>query len=335
MQEQRKGTRKVVKLKDVAREAGVSIAAVSYSLNGGGTIGEEVRARVREVAERMGYRPNRSAQAVRTGRSTTIGLVVPDLNNPYYPALAQSFERAARQAGYTVVLIDTSGSQEEEIAGIRHLENHGVAGAVWCQTASQPAGAPDDYTVPIVVIGSPGLTFDNVTADDSLGGRLAARHLLQLGHRKIGILGGASVPDGKDDRRVAFVAELTGKAEIGWELKTPYAIDLDARVVERLERREVSAVMCGNDLIAIGVLRAARYLGIRIPDELSVLGYDDIPWASIVTPALTTVNQPVAEMAAVALTLLLDRLATPDRPVRHFKVGVKLMPRDSAAPPPS
>ena len=139
MRERPTGTRKIATLKDVAREAGVSIAAVSYSLNGGGSIGEEVRARVREVAERMGYRPNRSARAVRTGRSMTLGLVVPDLNNPYYPALAQSFERAARQAGYTVVLIDTSGSEEEEVEGIRHLENHGVAGAVWCQTAHQPS----------------------------------------------------------------------------------------------------------------------------------------------------------------------------------------------------
>jgi len=91
--------RKAATLKDVAREAGVSIAAVSYSLNGGGTIGEEVRARVREVAERIGYRPNRSAQAIRTGRTTTLGLIVPDLTNPYYPALAQAVERAARQAG--------------------------------------------------------------------------------------------------------------------------------------------------------------------------------------------------------------------------------------------
>jgi LacI family transcriptional regulator len=331
MRERPTGTRKIATLKDVAREAGVSIAAVSYSLNGGGSIGEEVRARVREVAERMGYRPNRSARAVRTGRSMTLGLVVPDLNNPYYPALAQSFERAARQAGYTVVLIDTSGSEEEEVEGIRHLENHGVAGAVWCQTAHQPSGAPEDYTVPIVVIGSPGPTFDNVTADDASGGRSAARHLLELGHRRIGILGGASVPEGKDDRRAAFVAELKGKAEIVWELKTPYAIDLDAKVIERLQHREVSAVMCGNDLIAIGVLRAARQLGIAVPQELSVVGFDDIPWASIVTPALTTINQPVAEMAAVALTLLLDRLAEPNRAVRHFKVGVRLVARDSVA----
>lgn len=331
MPEQNTGARRPATLKDVAREAGVSIAAVSYSLNGGGTIGEEVRARVREVAERMGYRPNRSAQAVRTGRTTTLGLVVPDLNNPYYPALAQSFERAARQAGYTVVLIDTSGSEEEEVEGIRHLENHGAAGAVWCQTASQPVGVASDYIMPVVVIGSPGITFDNVTADDTAGGRLAARHLLELGHRKIGILAGSSVPEGKDDRRVAFVAELKGKATISWELTTPYAIDLDARVIERLQRREVTAVMCGNDLIAIGVLRAARQLGISVPGELSVVGFDDIPWASIVTPALTTVNQPVAEMAAVALTLLLDRLAEPQRPVRHFKVGVKLVARDSAA----
>ena len=329
MQPPRPGIRKTATLKDVAREAGVSIAAVSYSLNGGGTIGEEVRARVREVAERLGYRPNRSAQAVRTGRSSTLGLVVPDLNNPYYPALAQSFERAARQAGYAVVLIDTSGSLTEEVDGIRLLEHQGVDGAVWCQTAHQPTGAAEDYAMPIVVIGSPGATFDNVMADDGSGGRLAARHLLGKGHKRIGIVGGASVPEGKDDRLTGFRAEIGQAAQIVWDLKTPYSIDLDPKVIDTLAKRDVSAVMCGNDLIAIGVLRAARQLGIVVSEDLSVVGFDDIPWASIVTPPLTTVNQPVAEMAAVALTLLLDRLAEPDRPVRHFKVGVRLMERDS------
>jgi LacI family transcriptional regulator len=321
--------RRPATLKDVAREAGVSIAAVSYSLNGGGTIGEEVRARVREVAERIGYRPNRSAQAVRTGRTMSVGLIVPDLNNPYYPALAQAVERAARHAGYTVVLIDTSGSEAGELAAIHHLENHGVAGAVWCQTSTGQAGSADDYQVPIVVVGSPGVAFDNVTADDAEGGHLAARHLLQLGHRRIGILAGASIPEGLDERYGAFIDELNGQAEIPWDGKTPYSIDLDERMVEHLARREVTAVLCGNDLIAIGVLRAARQLGIAVPGELSVVGFDDIPWASIVSPALTTVNQPVGEMAAVAMTLLLDRIADPNRTVRHFKVGVKLVKRDS------
>ena len=323
--------RKPATLRDVAREAGVSIAAASYSLNGGGTIGDEVRARVRDVAQRMGYRPNRSAQAVRTGRGTSIGLIVPDLNNPFFPALAQSVERAARQAGYTVVLIDTSGSQDGEVEAMRHLETHGVAGAVWCQTDAQSAGEAGDYQVPIAVIGAPSPTFDNVIADNRAGGRLAARHLLEFGHRRIGVLAGAPVPEGLDERKNAFVAEVHGRGEIVWEIKTPFSIDLSDRIVEELTRRHVTAVMCGNDLIAIGVLRAARQLGIAVPQQLSVVGFDDIPWASIVTPALTTINQPVAEMAAVAMMLLLDRIAEPERPVRHFKVGVHLIKRDSVA----
>ena len=329
MTHRRPGVRRIVKLKDVAREAGVSIAAVSYSLNGGGTIGSEVRARVKEVADRLGYRPNRSAQAVRTGRSMTLGLVLPDLNNPYYPALARSFEHAARQAGYTTILIDTSGSVEEELEGIRQLENHGVAGAIWCQTSDKLAASAVEYAMPIVVVGAPGAAFDNVMADDAAGGRLAARYLLAHGHRDIGLLVGDSVPEEKNDRRNAFVTALARRAKVRFELKTPYAIDLDEKVVQTLARRQVTAVMCGNDLIAIGVLRAARQLGIRVPEDLSVVGFDDIPWAAIVTPALTTINQPVAEMAAAALRLLLDRLEEPERPLRHQKVPVSLVERDS------
>lgn len=327
--------RRIVTIKDVAREVGVSTAAVSYSLNGGGTIGSEVRARVREVADRLGYRPNRSAQAVRTGRSMTLGLLLPDLNNPYYPALARSFEHAARLAGYTTVLIDTSGSVEEELEGIRQLENHGVAGAIWCQTSSKLAASAGEYAMPIVVIGAPGAAFDNVMADDKAGGKLAARHLLAYGHKEIGVLAGGSVPEGKDDRRNSFLAEIKKRAHVRWELRTPYSIDLDRKVVETLARRDVTAVMCGNDLIAIGVLRAAKQLGIRVPENLSVVGFDDIPWAAIVTPALTTINQPVSEMAAVALKLLLDRLGKPGRPVRHLKIGVRLVERDSVAKPES
>lgn len=324
--------RKTATIRDVAREAKVSIAAVSYALNGGGTIGEEVRARVREVANQLGYRPNRSAQAVRTGKSMTLGLVVPDLNNPYYPALAQSFERAARQAGYTVVLIDTAGQVREEVVGIRHLEQHGVEGIVWCQTAVQEDVQTSDYSVPIVIIGTPGLNVDNVTTKDFEGGQLLGQHLVEMGHRRIGMLTAASVVDSKDDRRTGFMAALEGKAAISWEEKTPFTIDLPDAILTALKRRDVSAVMCGNDLIAVGVLRAARQLGIAVPADLSVVGFDDIPWASIVEPELTTVRQPVAEMAAVALTLLLDRIAEPDRPVRHFKVGVELVKRKSVAP---
>lgn len=322
--------KKPATLKDVARELGVSTATVSYSLNGGGSIGEELRARVRETAERLGYRPNRLAQAVRTGRTMSIGLVVPDLNNPYYPALAQAVERSARQAGYAVVLMDSAGGDPEEEA-LRQLEDH-VAGAVWCKTPRlEPSNA--DFQLPVVVIGSPELAFDNVTADDRAGGRLLAGHLLSLGHRRAGVLTGASVPEGRDDRRAAFVQAFSGAGAIAWDVKTPYSLDLDDRLLTLLARRDVTAVMCGNDQIAIGVLRAARQLGISVPGELSVVGFDDIPWASIVEPALTTINQPVGEMAAVALTLLLDRLAEPKRAVRHFRVDVKLVMRDSTAAP--
>ncbi|AEQ50866.1 LacI family DNA-binding transcriptional regulator [Pelagibacterium halotolerans] len=325
---------KAATLKDVAREAGVSIAAASYSLNGGGTIGDEVRARVRDVAQRLGYRPNRSAQSVRTGRNTTLGLLLPDLRNPYFPALAQSIEHAARQAGYTVMLIDTSGVADDELEGMRHLESQGVAGAIWCQTTSVMDAPTRPFVMPVVIIGVPDLIYDNVTIEDRQGGRQLAHHLLALGHRRFGILAGASVAEGRNERTNGFIEALEGKGEIVWRERTPFSIDLPDAVRDRMAQRDVTALMCGNDMLAIGALRTARQLGIDVPGEMSVAGFDDIPWASIVTPGLTTVKQPVEEMAAAALTLLLDRLADPARPVRHFKVGVSLVQRDSTAAAP-
>ena len=323
--------RKAATIRDVAREAKVSIASVSYALNGGGTIGEEVRVRVREVASRLGYRPNRSAQAVRTGRSMTLGLVLPDLRNPYFPELAQSVERAARNVGYTVVLIDTRNSLGEEEEGLRHLEQRGVDGLIWCRTSmKQPS--PTDFGAPVVVIGPTETACDTVTADDTKGGRLIGRHLLKMGHKSIGIISGVGISDDRNDRRSGLLAEIKGRANVAWEVQTPRnTMELEPQVVEHILRGDVTAISCGNDLIAIGVLRALRIAGRRVPEDVSVVGFDDIPWAEIVTPMLTTINQPVSEMAAAALTLLLDRLQEPERPVRHFKVDVSLVERESVA----
>lgn len=323
--------RKAATIRDVAREAGVSIAAVSYALNGGGTIGDEMRQRVLEVAERLGYRANHSARAVRTGRSMTLGLLVPDLNNPYYPALAQSFERSARQQGYTVMLIDTAGEIAEEVLGIRRLEQHGVDGIVWCQTAAHDTLSPLDISIPVVIIGTPIAGVDNVTTKDIDGGAILGRHLIDMGHRRIGMLTASAIADSKYDRRNGFVEATRATVDIVWEEKVPFAIDLPESARAALARRDVTAVMCGNDLIAVGVLRAARQLGIGVPDELSVVGFDDIPWAGIVEPPLTTIRQPVGEMAEAALTLLLGRFAEPDRPAHHLKVGVDLVVRESVA----
>ena len=226
-------------------------------------------------------------------------------------------------------------SSPEEVLGLRLLEAQGVAGAIWCQTAAQAGDAALDFAMPVVVIGTPGVGLDNVVTKDFEGGRLLARHLLAMGHRRIGMLTAASVEDSRDDRRNGFRAELGSGANVVWELKSPFSIDLPAQVLDRLRCRDITAVMCGNDLIAIGVLRAARQLGIAVPQELSIVGFDDIPWSAIVEPPLTTIRQPVAEMAAVAVTLLLDRIGEPERPVRHFKVGVELVVRGSVQPLPS
>ncbi|MEF2071980.1 LacI family DNA-binding transcriptional regulator [Consotaella aegiceratis] len=319
-------------LKDVAREANVSVAAASYAMRDSGTVSREMREHVREVAARLGYRPNRSAQAVRMGRNTTLGLLLPDLRNPYFPALAQSLEHEARRAGYTVMLIDTSGAAESEIDGMRHLENQGVAGAIWCRTSNaEHLEALPHFAMPVAVIGTPDAGYDNVTTRDLEGGRQLARHLIDHGHRSLGLITSADIMEGKDDRKIGFLAEAEGKAKIGWQVQTSYAVHLPQYVFEKLKERSVTAVMCGNDMIAIGVLRAAHELGLRVPDDLSVVGFDDISWASIVVPALTTVRQPVDQMAASAMTLLLNRLAEPERRIRHYKVDVRLISRQSVA----
>jgi LacI family transcriptional regulator len=319
----------VTTLKDIAKVAGVSAQTVSCVVNDTGSVSEEVRERIRMIAARMGYMPNKSAQAMRTGRSRTLGLVVSDMRNPFIPALARAVEQAAAEAGYALLLVDTHGPKTDAAERISTLKMHAVDG-VLATEYSPPIG---QLGVPTVIIGSPEKGIDSIRSDDESGGTLVADHLLQKGHRTIGLvtspIGGGCVPI----RRAALIDRFGLKGTIAWEVYTPPSETITADVRAMLRREDVTAIACSTDIIAIGVLRALKECGREVPGDVSVIGFDDIPWASIVTPALTTIVQPVVGLGKGAIDLLVARIEQRDRRARHLKLAVSLIERDTVGPP--
>ena len=316
-----------VTLRDIAKIAGVSAQTVSCVVNNMGSVSEALRLRVREIADRLGYAPNMYAKAMRTGRSQTIGLVISDIRRPFFPELAHELQRATRKAGYSLVVVDTEDSPDQVQERVSVLRRLGVDGII----TTEDLPAVFDLGIPSVMLGQSHRGRDSVTADDAAGGVILAEHLLSHGHRKIGLVT-SPLEGGVKARRETLIARFASHAEVVWEIVTPLSEIITAEVRNRLRMREMTAVVCSHDLIAIGLLRALRDLGILVPDEISVVGFDDVQWASIVSPSLTTVRQPYASLADEAFRLLVERIDNPNRKARHLKIGVQLVERESVGP---
>lgn len=325
-----KSTKKATTLKDVARAAGVSTAAISYALNGGGTLSAENRKYLQDFAKEMGYRPNRSAQAVRTGVSKSLGLIVPDLRNPYFPELAQSIEKAARERGYFVVLIDTQNSEGGEAESLQFLAENGVDGIIWCTTASEQR-ITEKAVTPTILLGLSDGIHDSVRSDDQLGGELTAEYLLGRGHREIGIISSADIDPALNERSIGLRNGFEKKGKISWEVFSPRGdLKLDSSIARYLKSDNYSAIVCGNDVIAINTINALKKIGRHVPDDIAVVGFDDIPWCDVVWPSLTTIRQPFTRMGDAAVKLMLERLAEPDSELRDLILPVTLVERESA-----
>ncbi len=316
-------------LRDIAKLTGVSAATVSYVLNGKGSVGANVQKRVRETAKQLGYRANHVAKATRTGQTLSMGLILPDLKNPFFPQLAQTVQGAARRAGYAVFLVDSEGSVEVEQESAEDLIRRGVEGIIWCPATERDSLAEYRDDVPIVVVDRPLPNYDTISSDYHAGGGLLAEHLLSYGHKRIGMVVGPQSLSSARQRRDGFVEHLGGQAVVAWEVENPFSIDLSEQTHRHLRELDVTAIVCGNDFIAIGVIRALHELGCRVPQDVSVVGFDDIPWAAFSIPALTTVRQPFSALGREAAALLIRRIMGDESPLATLALDMRLVPRGS------
>lgn len=328
-------------IRDVAARARVSPGTVSHTLNGTRRVDPATRARVIAAAEELGYRPNGLARGLRRRESRAIGLLVPDNSNPVFADLARGIEDAVYQEGYNVILCNSDQSEEKEDRYLDALLAKRVDGLILASGSSRPDVIRRvlDSAVPLVVI--PGVLTDfpadHVLGDDLAAGRLAAEYLLGLGHRRIGYIAGPRVGTASSGRAEGFRQAL---AEAGFPLAAEATVTGDFRVgggeagMAELLRRDLglTAVFAANDLMAIGAIKALRRAGIRVPEEISVLGLDGIWIGEVITPALTTVAQAIAEAAAVSVRLLFERMRQPDLPPRRVLLPPFLVERESCRP---
>jgi LacI family transcriptional regulator len=329
----------------VARQAGVSKATVSRVLQGDERyIRPDTRRRVLEAAHALNYRSNLLAASMRTRRTRSITLVIPDITNPYWPAVARGVQDRAAASHYAVVLANTDWHTEREAELISFAERSMVEGLI-----VNPSGPLDDvlaHGIPTVVIGSraePSAACDVVGSDTYGGIRLATAFLVDRGHTRIAFIGGlgarAMTPPDRGIRVAGFHDQLEASGihlDPALILSAPYSIDGGrAAALQLLALPEPpTAIVGANDLLAVGALLAARELGLTIPDDLSIVGSDDIPMASATWPGLTTVVKPKYELGQLACDLLLERLtATTASPGDRRILPVSLIERGTVAPP--
>lgn len=314
-------------LRDVAAHAGVSTATVSFVLNDTKKVAPATRARVEQALAELGYRMSASARALRTGRHHAIGLLLPDLANPFFPALAQAVTDAAWARGHALILASSGTDPDAETEALAALGER-ADGIIWIPGGPCPAARPSRPTV-ILDRPSPALAaYDSISADHHAGGQAVATLLRAAGRRRVGLLAGPANSPSATSRRDGFLENI-GDLALVWQCEAPFALDLPRDVATLLADPAIDAVFAASDVMAIGALRVLRDLGRDVPGDVALVGYDDIPWAALAEPPLTTVRQPVAELGERAVAVLMERIAEPGRAPAHHRLPVTLIERAS------
>lgn len=332
-------TARTVGVRDVAARAGVSVGTVSNVLNHPERVGPGTRDRVQDAIRALGFVPSRAAGQLRSRRSGLIGVVVPDVGNPFWASVLRGVESVADRAGLTMVVGSTHQDPGRQQRVLRALESQGVDGLVIAPIVERASDwqAFESRRFGVITLehqgpDSPGswISLDNVE-----GARLAMDHLVGLGHRRIALVNGPqSVSWCAERREGAVLAMEQHGLEASGVLVDVVVDDLTVEqgreaVLPLLRDERVSAVMCVNDMLALGALLAAQQEGVRVPDDVALVGYDDAVFAPALNPSLTTVRQPSFEMGVAAADLLLgDR-----EPGQHVEFEPRLVVRDSSGPP--
>jgi DNA-binding LacI/PurR family transcriptional regulator len=319
---------------DVAARAGVSVATVSRSFTAPHTVRESTRGRVLAVAGELGYAPNRAARGLITGRTGNVGVIVPDLGNPYFHAVLNGAQARAREADYAVFVADGQEDAAEEEALIRAMGKQ-VDGIVLCSSRLAPDTLAALEPTPALVLLNRRVRGRASVVIDSAGGmRQAMRHLAELGHVRCAFVAG---PRRSWSNRERLRGLRACARTAGAELVTigPVAPQFASGVTaaDRVLETGATAVLAYNDLVAVGILSRLAELGVRVPGEMSVVGFDDIPLAAMVTPPLTTVAAPAELAGRTAVTALLDSLERgAASPVAVQRLPAALVVRGSTAP---
>lgn len=329
-------------IRDVAKRAGVSVATVSRTVNNISTVNLEMAERVRQAIRELNYHPNTQARALVSGKSRLIGLLVSDITNPFFPELIKCFERSAVEHGYELLIGSTNYDSELQHCLRRMIERNVDAVAVMTFGVEDPVLKElSNRKIPMVFVDVSEEAFpqDALMVDYRQGMTDAIRHLVALGHREIGFISGPLNEHSARLRRDAFLLSLEAcgcKPNDGFIAEGDHRLEGGMRGIATLLNTGYppTAVLCSNDMMAIGALRTLHKRGFRVPEDMSVVGFDDIHLAEFVNPPLTTVSMSQTDIAREAIRALLSRIeqAAPARRT-SYTVSTKLVVRETTAPP--
>ncbi|MFB9429195.1 LacI family DNA-binding transcriptional regulator [Streptoalloteichus tenebrarius] len=326
-------------MRDVAHLAGVSITTVSHVVNGTRAVADETRRRVLDAVAATGYTGNAIARSLVTGGTRSLGVAISLVANPYFAELIHAIESEASRAGFTLILVDTHDQPEAEHAAVRALRSRRVDGML----LTPSPGAATTVLPELRQLGVPTVLVDRLPGSglvDQVGpenvGAMAAlvEHLTELGHRRIGLVSGAAGLTTTSERVHGY---RLGLHRSGLELDEELMASGGSAVkpAEAALRRLLTlpdpptAVVAANNNMMVGVLHAARELDVKVGVDLAVVGYDEVEWADLVDPPLTTMAQPIAEIGRTAVRMLLSRIADPDQPPRTVRLPARFMHRRS------
>lgn len=323
---------------DIAKEAGVSTATVSKVINNRGKIGEKTKAKIYSLIEKYNYEPSVSASSLTIKKSYTIGLLLPSLTNPFFAEIARKIEDRAHERGYNIFMCNTDNQKEKEEKYISLLRRHEVDGVINASALSNLTVLDHLFNeeVPLAVIAQdiPSLELNTITVNDLKGGHMATKYLMSLGHEDIAIIA-EDLRSSIDRLNGYYVAHEEAEITVDERFVCHGRSSFEGAIEEtkkllKLKNRP-SAIFACNDLLAMGAIQVAREYGIRVPEELSIIGFDNTLLALNSVPSLTTIAQPFDEMGKQVVDLLIHEIEGEDTAKRTYMLVPELKVRDSTA----
>jgi LacI family transcriptional regulator len=330
---------RAVTLADIARAAGTSASTASRAINGKGYVSEAARARLLDAADRLGYVPNASARTLKQKTSRVIGVVVSDLRNQFYGRLAAAIEQTLRDANYQMVLLGDNSETDEELAGVRTFLAMRAPGVIMTPVGDEASELLARHGVSVVEVDRilAKVPCDAVVIDNERGAREATAHLLDAGHRRVALFVAATNWT-SDAGRLAGYRQAHEDAGVPVDERLILRVafhqpDAEERIAALLDAEQPTAVFAANNLLAEQAWRVLRRRGSRLPEDVSLVGFDDVPWMEMVSPAITVVAQPTEELGRRAARLLLSRIDNSARPPAVEWLEPRLVVRGSTGPP--
>lgn len=336
------GKPRSVTVREVAKRAGVSVTTVSHVVNQTRFVQANTERRVRKAIDELGYRSNYLARGLRSRKTNTLGLVVPDISNPFFAEIGRVIEDIGYERGYSVILCNSDLSKARELSYVNVLLAKQIDGLLFISTGSHAdvLGPAEKARVPVVVVDReierPGI--DTVLLHNAGGGALAAKHLLALGHRRFACIVGPSDVSPSAQRLSGFMEEIrkAGDAQCVAVVKGDFQFEGARRAMEKLlaRKRRFTALFATNDVMAMAAIGVLQRAALYVPNAVSVIGFDNVYIAEAMCPSITTVAQPIEALGRAAVEVLLERIANPARTQTRVVLEPTLIARESTGPAP-